>query len=242
VTYLYAVLDASPSGSQAPGAFGEPLASITVGPLVAVVGLTDTAPQRSIDALSAQDAVVRRLAARATAALPARFGTLLSEAALRERLAAAEAELAAALTLVAGCEQMTVHLFGPRQTPALGPGDAEPPDRETPRGPGTRYLHERRAAWRRARAVPEAAALRRRVADLVRAEQAERRPPRDRHEPREITDVADSLVASVHHLVPRARVDEYRALVCRGGDDMGPWRPVITGPWPVYAFAPGAVA
>jgi len=180
-------------------------------------------PAVSEATLRAHDAVIRRLADTVDAILPVRFGSLLSESALTDALAARGRELTEALALVAGREQMTLRLMGeaaPRPAPAAAPDHPE-------LGPGARYLAARRAEWRRAHEAPELEPLRPALHPLVRAERV------TRHE-------TPPLLASVYHLIDRGASAAYRAAVERAGS-AAPVRVVATGPWPPYAFAPEAL-
>ena len=220
--YLYAVLSARPASACGTGVCAEPLRLVAVGDLVALVGDVPATPEVTAMTLRAQDAVLRRLAAEVDAVLPVRFGTLLlDDAALTDALARRRGPLAEALGRVAGCEQMTVRVWG---------DGAAPPPAEGGRaagGPGTRYLTDRRRAHEAAHSVPELESLRQRLGDLVRAERAERhdRPP---------------LLATVQHLVPRGAGGRYVAAVddCRAG--LRPCRISVTGPWLPYAFGEDA--
>jgi Gas vesicle synthesis protein GvpL/GvpF len=215
--YLYALLGATPVTGPGVGVGGEPLRLVEVGGLVALVGDLSEALTPSPATLSAQDALLRRLTAGVDAVLPARFGTLVADdAALMDALAPRRSELAQALAQVAGCEQMTLRVWGERAAPA---SDGDAPGT----GPGARYL----AARRRARQVPEVDALRARLGDLVRAERAERhdRPP---------------LLATVQHLVLRGESARYLAAVELVGACLAPWRVTVTGPWLPYAFGEAA--
>ena len=219
--YLYAVLSARPASPCGHGVCAEPLRLLSVGELVALVGDVPATPEVTAMTLRAQDALLRRLAAEVDALLPARFGTLLDDdAALTEALTRRRGPLAEALGRVAGCEQMTVRVWGDNAPPAAASGTA-------PGGPGTRYLTERRHAHEAAHRVPEIDPLRQRLGDLVRAERVERhdRPP---------------LLATVQHLVPRGAGGRYVAAVddCRAG--LRPCRISVTGPWLPYAFAEDA--
>jgi hypothetical protein len=186
------------------------------------VGEVDGAPAVTARNLRAHDAAVRRLARRVDALLPARFGSVVEgEAALREALRPRGAELSEALRLVAGCEQMTLRVFGGGRAPSP-PAAVEPP---RGLGPGARYL----AARLRARRVPEIEPLRRALGALVRAERAERHATRP-------------LIASVYHLVPRGRARAYRAALLRTRRDLGSVTVRASGPWAPYAFAPERLA
>jgi Gas vesicle synthesis protein GvpL/GvpF len=216
--YLYALLSAPPTCATGAGVCAEPLRIVTVGDLVALVGDVTEPPEPSALTLRAQDAVLRRVAAVLDAVLPVRFGTLMADdAALAESLAQRRPQLAEALGRVAGCEQMTLRVWG--EVMAAGPPPSGGGD-----GPGARYLAGRRHAHERARRVPELEPLRRRLGDLVREERAERhdRPP---------------LVATVQHLIPRGAGARYLDEINAARDSVHPWRVSVTGPWLPYAFA-----
>ena len=190
---------------------------------MAAVGEMAERPAVSEATLRAHDAVIRRLADTVDAILPVRFGSLLSESALTDALAARGRELTEALALVAGREQMTLRLMGeaaPRPAPAVVSDHPE-------LGPGARYLAARRAEWRRAHEAPELEPLRPALQPLVRAERV------TRHE-------TPPLLASVYHLIDRGASAAYRGAVERAGG-AALVRVVTTGPWPPYAFAPEAL-
>lgn len=220
--YVYAVLERAARGRLGRGLTGEPLRLVRCGAVLAVVGDTDLAPAVTPANLRAHDATVRRLARRADALLPARFGSLVEdEAALRQALGPRAAELREALALVAGCEQMTLRVYGgawPTEKTAVA---KTPPGL----GPGSRYLAAR---WR-ARRVPEIEPLRRVLGGLVRAERAERHATRP-------------LIASVYHLIPRGRARAYRGALLRTRRDLGDVTVRASGPWAPYAFAPERLA
>jgi gas vesicle protein GvpL/GvpF len=245
---LYAVCAKRPralAGKR--GTLGEPLSAIACGDLVAVVGKVASTPPLDASTLRAHEAVVRALAKSVDAILPARFGTLVPDAARVATLVAERREaLEDALALVAGREQMTLRVFGAAHDRAL-----PPPARAVTRGGvGTRYLAARRADDRRARALPEIDWLRPAIKRFVRAERVERHrtPP---------------LVASVHHLIPRGRAADYLAAVARAERRASRnesaarsqkkrsetsharargVRVVASGPWPPWAFAADDVA
>jgi hypothetical protein len=82
-------------------------------------------------------------------------------------------------------------------------------------GPGARWLRARSAL------PPEIAPLREAVAPVLKDERAE----------------AEHGVISVYHLVARADRRAYRAALARGLRALTGARVVVSGPWPVYAFA-----
>jgi hypothetical protein len=202
------------------------------------------------ETLLAQDALVRDLAARADALLPARFGARFAdEQALRQTLDDLAPRLDRALTRVRGREQMTIRLFH-ANPPSLD--DAAPPveaplnqvegspdaaNDDAHVGPGTRYMRRRAAEERRLPAAIEE--LRRALADVVDEERVERRQSVERDQ--SIERGQSPVIGSIHHLIPRGTADRYRArleeaaassrLVASG------IRFRVSGPSPAYAFA-----
>jgi hypothetical protein len=221
--YLYALVDEEPSGPLGEGIMGEPLRVISQGKLAAVVGEVPERPRPDRETLERQDAVVRRLAERFGALLPARFGEAFADAAaLAARLGPREREVSEALALVRGCVQMTLRVFGEpeiRLEPAAAPAG----------GPGTRYLAARRREIERAHSLPEIEPLREALRPLLRAERIER------HE------AAGPLLGTAYHLIARTQTAAYRATLEAARERIGGRRRVTaTGPWPPYAFAPEA--
>jgi hypothetical protein len=215
--YLYALLSGPPTCEAGLGVCAEPLRVLALEGFAALVGDVAELPAPSPLTLRAQDTVLRRLASGVEGVLPVRFGTLLDDdAAVAAALERRRAELARALGRVAGCEQMTVRVWGEAPA-AAAPAGAERG------GPGARYLAGRRQAAARARQVPELEPLRRRLGDLVREERVERhdRPP---------------LLATAQHLVPRGTGPLYLDGVSAARAELAPWRISVSGPWLPYAF------
>jgi hypothetical protein len=222
--YLYAVLGQEPRGALGHGLGDEPLRAVRCGSLIAVAGAVDRAPPIDAASLREHDQTLRRLADLVDAVLPVRFCTVVDdEQALADLLAPRSAELGEALALVAGREQMTLRLYGERPL-----ADPDPRPATAEGGPGTRYLTERLRQERRLDATPEIAALRRALAALVVDERVERHdtPP---------------LLASLYHLVERGTSPRYLAALASARADLGDLVARPSGPWPPYAFAPGAV-
>jgi hypothetical protein len=219
VLYLYALVDEEPTGPLGEGIAGEPL-RLVPGAIAAVAGDLPERPTPDRETLERQDAVVRRLAGRFGALLPARFGEAFAdEHALAVRLEPRAAEVAAALTLVRGCVQMTLRVFGePEALPA--------PEPEPAGGPGTRYLAARRRAGERAHSLPEIGPLREALGPLLRAERIERH------------DAGGPLLGTAYHLIPRAQAAAYLDVLEAGRAQIGGRRVAASGPWPPYAFAP----
>ena len=219
--YLYALLSGPPTCETGLGVCAERLRIVATGGLMALVGDVVEPPTPSALTLRAQDAVLRRVATELDAVLPVRFGThVTDDVALAEALACRQPQLAQALGRVAGCEQMTLRVWGEVTA-------AEAPSEAASGGPGTQYLTGRRHAHERARRVPELEPLRSRLEDLVREERVERhdRPP---------------LVATVQHLVRRGASRRYVDVVNAAREHLQPWRVSVTGPWLPYAFGEDA--
>jgi len=225
--YLYAIVGQTPTAPLGLGLRDEPLSLLSGGDVVAVVGEMDEPPAATSHAVLGHDAVVRRLADVSEAILPARFGTVQEPPALVDWLASAAAGLEDALRLVAGREQMTLHVFkddapvaaGAAQETGVGAG--EPP----PVGPGARYLAARRRHWQQKESLPELEPLRPQLDSLVVAERVEHRatPP---------------FRASIYHLIERGRSAAYREAVETHRELVGGVRLRVSGPWAPYAFAP----
>jgi len=223
--YLYALLGGPPSGPLGAGLAGEPLRLVRCGDLLAVAGDVPKAPSIDAASLRAHDATVRRLAEMVEAVLPIRFCTLVDdESALAGLLEPQRAGLGEALALVAGREQMTLRLYGEGLHDDAPLPDAEP---SLP-GPGARYLAARRRERRRAHGSREMAALRRGLGALIVDERVERHdmPP---------------LLASLYHLIERGASARYLSALETIAGELGAVRARATGPWPPYAFAPGAI-
>jgi hypothetical protein len=226
ILYLYALVDGEPSGSLgAPlgeGIAGEPLHLLPRGGVAAVAGALPARPNPDRETLERQDAVVRRLAERFGAILPARFGeAFVDETALAGRLDPRELEIAAALALVRGCVQMTLRVFGEPE-PAL--------EVESAGGPGTRHLAARRRQREWAHSLPEIDPLRAALQPLLRAERIERHG-----------GAPGPLVGTAYHLIPRAQAAAYLETLEAARGRIGGRRVAVTGPWPPYAFAPESV-
>jgi hypothetical protein len=230
--YLYALADVAPNPADTPlgeGLAGEPLAVVPSAGLFAVIGEIAARPVVTAAALARHDETVRRLAGLLPALLPARFGEWLPDArALAEALAPRAGEIVRALTLVEGCVQMTLRVFGTAATPeAVAPiEEAAAGAAGAAGGPGTRYLTARRRAANPG--IPEVAALREALRPFVRAERIER------HE-------KGQLLASAHDLVRREEAGEYVRIVQGPAGALAGRKVTVSGPWPPYAFAPGGM-
>jgi hypothetical protein len=214
--YVYAIIDA-------PIAIDDLTLTLIAGPACwSVVTWVDRVPPVTAEALAAQDAIVRALAARAAALLPLRFGTSYeNETAFQTRLAGIDADrVRAALARVRGCEQMTLRAFRSTTTAssvAPATSDAKP---------GTAYLTQRAAAMKAAPACLQP--LRQQLASLVREEIVEA----SQHAP---------LIETAFHLIARGDASRYQTIASA-------WTPPadiivrVSGPSPAYAFTKDAVS
>jgi hypothetical protein len=226
--YVYAIVWRAPRAPLGLGLHDEPLTLVAAGDVVAVVGEVDELPAATAEAVRGHDAVVRRVADVTEGILPARFGTVQDPPELADWLAAAAGGLGDALRLVAGREQMTLHVFDADADAA----PAEPAGAETgvdaagvSLGPGARYLAARRRHWQQRDSLPELEPLRPQLDGLVVAERVEHRgtPP---------------FRASVYHLIERGRSAAYREAVDTHREFLAGCRIRVSGPWAPYAFAP----
>jgi hypothetical protein len=220
--YVYAIADRGADPGADVGIAGEPLAIVEGRAVAALVGAMDAPPAVGAGALRAHDRVVRRLAERAEAVLPARFGSVAADArTLRAALDDAGEAHAAALDRVRGREQMTLRVLDPG-TAAASPGDDHAEAGAGDAGPGARYLAER-ARESGASGIPGLRPLLDRLAAHVHAESIERHrvPP---------------LRASVFHLIDRGTSARYLDALRAASADFPEVRVVPSGPWPPYAF------
>jgi hypothetical protein len=204
------------------GAADEPLRTIALDRVAAIVGelrrpLTPTPAN-----LARYDAALGRLSAAVPAILPARFGTVVEADELSFILRSRNASLARALRHVRNRVQMTMRIMkgaGGRGQAAEGRGRGAGGRGRTDKrmeGRGADYLRERAA---RARDVPGFDPVRAAVRRWVRDEQVEKR----------------ERVVSIYHLVPRAAAGAY-ARAARAAAAAAGLRLTVSGPFPPYAF------
>ena len=218
--YVYAIADRGQRFDGA-GLAGEPLEVVQGAHVAAVVGRMEAAPAVAEESLRAHDAVVRALAARAPALLPARFGSVAAaDVEIRAALDEAADAYRAALDLVRGREQMTLRVLDVAEAAPAAP---EPHDPDA--GPGARYLASR-AFDTGAAGVPGLRPFLDALAPYVAAESVERHatPP---------------LRASVYHLIARGTSSGYLDALQLAAARTPGLRVVPSGPWPPYAFAAG---
>jgi len=207
--YVYALLSDTRRELSLPDARME---LVRFGNIAAVVEPRRTRPAATERALRKQHRIVQELHEVADAILPVRFGALVERGELGRIIDLRRGALLSALRHVRGKVQMTLRVFGPatdepRMT-ALG-------------GTGTDYLKARAAATRPVLS-PAAEDVQQAVRALITAERVD--PGRG------------ALRCSIHHLVGRARVDDYQARVNTLIESTPEL--VLSGPWPPFAFTP----
>jgi hypothetical protein len=224
--YVYAVVRPALGGALGRGVRDEPLSVLTAGAVAAVVGEVDDAPATTPEHVRGHDAVVKRLAELTDAILPARFGTVHAPSVVADWLAATAERLIEALHLVAGREQMTLHVFESATADETGSVQrSDAPMIAMTSGAGARYLAERQRYWRDRAAPPELESLRSALGGLIAAERVE---PRD----------APGFRVSVYHLITRGQSDAYRDAVETHRDRVPGLHVRVSGPWAPYAFVP----
>jgi hypothetical protein len=267
--YVYAIADALIAVDDLRGVAGEPLRVVTSGDGKAHAIAGDLAaagdrlaappppPTLTAETLRAQDALVRELAARVDALLPARFGSRFAdEMSLRQALDDLAIRLDRALTHVRGREQMTIRLFHEGSTSApAGATDASntsdagktsdagnasgvsntsdassASDASNARDDGPIGPGTRYMRQRAAegRHLPAAAEeLRAALADAIDDERVERGQ--------------SPVIGSIHHLIPRGSAERYRARLDEAATSprfaASGIRLRVSGPSPAYAFA-----
>jgi hypothetical protein len=192
---------------------GRSLRVVTIADVAVITEPCPAPPAATTEVLYEQHAVAIELAKRCPALLPARFGTLMGEARLRDAVAKHRAKLLDALSLVRWNRQMTVRVVGAPRTPK--PLDDLP-------STGTAFLRSRRA--RAHDAMAEAAVIRSVLGGLTVAERIE--------------PDGGGLRVTVFHLVPQKDVEAYLRKASSLQRNLAPHRVTVTGPWPPFAFSP----
>jgi hypothetical protein len=190
---------------------GRALQSLSFGPIDVIVERGRDRGTFTSEALQEQHAIVAELAGRTRALLPARYGSVVSEPALRGIVSGRAPHIVDALARVRGRRQMTIRVFGSPDSSRLEEGDTTT---------GTAFLESRRA---RVQHVPaEVSAIRQALRPLVAGERIEAGE--------------GALRVTIYHLVPAKRTEAYARTAA--ALDLAPHRLAVSGPWPAFAFAP----
>lgn len=218
--YVFALVDAAPSGAKGKGLSG-PLGLRRIPGGLAVVERRADVPPAAFGPLKRHHDVVARLASRVPAIIPVRFGTLLDDDAIHEALDERADELAAAFAKVRDRVQLTWRRGRASAEPGKPAAERMRATRSVQAESGRDYL--RRAATAANPAPPAAwRALRTALKPLIAAE---------RYQPASV-----SLPESLYHLVGRDTLARYSTLAA--GLRHRDAALSMTGPWPPFAFAP----
>jgi Gas vesicle synthesis protein GvpL/GvpF len=209
--YLYAL--AEPDLPRQFSVLGRRLRNLPIGNVAAIIE-TRPPPEFTTEAVRQQHAIITRLMSRMPVLLPARFGSVTDEPSLRTLVSRHRPEILAAFEQVRGCAQMTIRIFGP----GGGTPDAPRPGART----GTEFLQ--RARERSKYLPPEAGIVREDLSAHVKAER--------------IASGERPGLLTVFHLVPFERVGSYRQRASGLQSRLPSHVVTVTGPWPVFAFAP----
>jgi Gas vesicle synthesis protein GvpL/GvpF len=211
--YVYAIVGGSAAPPRARGIGGRSLVRVRAGRVAAIAEPMDRPPAVAVERLQAQEQLVRRLAARHAAILPARFGShTKDERELQSILRMRAASFARGLTRVRGAEQMILRLFFSEPPAAVAGVRARA-------RPGTAYLRRRSGAD-----IPALQAIRRALgrSKIVRDERLEMQ--------------AESL--TVFHLIRQGTSRLYTTAVFEAVSRESGVAAIVSGPWPPYAFTP----
>jgi hypothetical protein len=226
ILFVYALVSPPPARLNVTGVGGERLKVITVARIGVVTGELRRAPAPSITNLRRYAAVMESIAAKASAVLPARYGTAVGDVdELSIIIRSRRRQFRQRLGAVRHRAQMTLRLLESESGDASSPSQSTVTRRTRLRlgygaTQGTQYLRRRIADAAAARAVPAFDPVRPAISRYVKDERVEKR----------------AGVVTINHLVPRAAADRYRSAVERTAADRGV-RLIVTGPWPPYAFA-----
>ena len=225
--WVYAIVAPPVPRIAATGLVGERLRAIRMGRIAAIAGEVPRPPKPTVKNLRRYAAVIDAIAQRASAIIPARFGTSMIDVdELTFVLRSRQDTLRRRLRAVRGRVQMTLRLVLESESgDAALRSQSQVTSRSRVRVPyaatqGTQYLHERAAVAARAREIPGFEPIRDAVKRWVKDERVEKR----------------AGVATVNHLIPRASAVAYRGAAERAAQ-RADVRLNVTGPYPPYAFA-----
>ena len=210
--YLYAL--AEPDLPRHFIVLGRRLRNLPIGDVAAVIEKR-APPDFTTDAVRQQHAIITRLTSRLPVLLPARFGSVTDERCIAS----------------AGLAPSARNTRGVRAGPRVRPDD------------GSHFRHERRnarvnrgLALVQERSFSSGQGNARNTSHPRRGSFARRRRPMSKAE--RIAAGERQGLLTVFHLVPLGRLDLYRQRAS-GLQSMLPRHVVtVTGPWPVFAFAP----
>lgn len=244
--WLYAVTrDSAAAGiGQLPGVGGEPVQTVTVDGLAAVLGPVRAEEfgqeplSRNLEDLSWLETVARAhhrvvdVIARSAPVVPMRLATVYrEEQRVVDVLVRRHGDFVEALNRVADRTEWGVKAYAVPGMPETAPAPAGEEDR-----PGLAYLRRRRSQLS-GREVAQEAALR--AAESVHDVLARHVEAVTRHRPQDnrLTGEAGWMVLNGAYLAAAEAAAEFAALVRSLADRHPELRLELTGPWPPYSFA-----
>lgn len=221
--YLYCVLPAGhapPAGLR--GIEDAPVEAVTESGLTLWTSALPRRPAASIETIQQHNAVIEAAMQAGVTPVPLRFGQYARGADVAARAAERRDAWRSALAEFAGCAEYGVRVIEPERAVAARDVHARTVS-------GRAYLEAvARSAGldraRKARAESLASTLRERLGDAI---------ARDRVEPLPSTHG----LASIAHLVPHEKADEYRTGMAAARAALPALRFLTSGPWPPYSFA-----
>lgn len=209
--YVYALTE--PGLPRLFTVLGRRLHNLPIGDVAAIIERREP-PEFTTEAARLQRDIITRLTSRLPVVLPARFGSVTDEPSLRALVSRHRLEILAAFEQARGCAQMTVRIFGP--------GNGIPEESRPAARTGTEFLERARA--RSKYVPPEAALVHGEMSTYVKAER--------------IAAGERSGLLTLFHLVPFESLDLYRQRASGLPSMLPRYAVTVTGPWPVFAFAP----
>jgi gas vesicle protein GvpL/GvpF len=227
--YVYCVAEKLPSdfltAVPVSGIAGAPVAVITIDDLSLLVSDIegDAAPPVTRENALAHDAVIRSVL-NETTPIPFRFGTVQTEQQLRLYVTSHKTALAAKLSQLRGCVEMSVKIISNTEETNIDAGSGP-----VHQGPGAKFLNEKRreilGGERRAQQAREAAAwLADQLGSFVREQEISLRP-------------TEKLIVAAAHLVAREQVVAYRQRLASARKLRADLHFLVSGPWPPYTFS-----
>jgi hypothetical protein len=225
VIYVYALIEGSPARAPARGIDARPLSSITCGEIVAVCSEHERKPEASEEALLEHEKVVEALMGGGPV-VPMRFGQVTTDVSrLKESVGQRSTILTSTFDRLRERVEIGVRVFAME---ALFSTKAAVANTIPVGASGRTYMASR---LRQERIAGEFEESRQKIAEELHgkldilAETSSFKEHRGR------------MVMACAYLVPRAKVDDFVAMVRQlKRDSLGKFELVCTGPWPPYSF------
>jgi Gas vesicle synthesis protein GvpL/GvpF len=215
--YVFALLDAVPRASPGRG-LSAPISFRRSADVFAAVERRADVPPIELGALRAHQQIVERIASKARAILPVRFGTLLTTDEIDESLSEWEPELEEAFDLVRGRQQMTWRVRKSRRAEQVFATASREKSRAMS---GVEYLQKASRATN-----PPSSGVLRRIEDSIGHLVVAKRYQQE----------SAALPDALYHLIDRTQLTAYREASSRLVTSTS--SVTLSGPWAPYAFVP----